>query len=317
MLIARVVPGAAERLLADSRVGWSIGRQGAIAEFYWDPAEAIVSGDHSLATDRGSLRLDATADLKLFAGESIGHSRDSLSQCIAFAIPCELARTASRTTITEIGGDTAASHDPARHGILFDLGIGGRYYEICVRASARPVLDALRSACGKQLFDAPNVIHALVDASPPRVFRSRFACIEVHQTIAAPDGHSPEGPHTHVLPDLLRSRPDDAGNAPPGWCDQLVAYPPNPLRDAAGQPKRFDIDQYLDFQSWLAAHGDAAHVATKETVMHAVRAGKDPDSMRAAIDSARAEAVRIALRQLRCLDGESSALARWIAAYDR
>jgi hypothetical protein len=45
----------------------------------------------------------------------------------------------------------------------------------------------------------------ILAANPHRVFISRLGRIEVYQPIPPPSGKSPEGPHTHVLPRLLKS----------------------------------------------------------------------------------------------------------------
>ena len=45
----------------------------------------------------------------------------------------------------------------------------------------------------------------ILAANPHRVFISRLGRIEVYQPIPPPSGKSPEGPHTHVLPKLLKS----------------------------------------------------------------------------------------------------------------
>ncbi len=42
----------------------------------------------------------------------------------------------------------------------------------------------------------------ILAANPHRVFLSRLGRIEVYQPIPPPSGKSPQGPHTHVLPQL-------------------------------------------------------------------------------------------------------------------
>ena len=59
----------------------------------------------------------------------------------------------------------------------------------------------------------------ILAANPHRVFISRLGRIEVYQPIPPPSGKSPEGPHTHVLPRLLKSgRTHPATEpVPEGW----------------------------------------------------------------------------------------------------
>ncbi len=316
-MIARPTSAALERLLHDSRVGWSVGRTGAIAEFYWTEDEIIERGPLSIGSSRGgfSLRQDGT-DPRLIAGESIGHSPDSWSQWIAVCLPAEQCALNGHRSITDLGPDRNAIRPQDRDALLFDLGIGGRHFQLCVRTESPDILAELRTATGRALLEEDRLIHALVTMSPARVFESRLARIEVHQPIAEPDGHSPEGPHTHLLPNLLHGDGAEGSGAPAGWVAQAVAYPSHPLRDALGNRKTFNADEYHAFQEWLHEFGDPGHLLVKRTVTDAVRSRAAPQELDLAVDDGRRESVCVALRQLVCLDGESETLARWCAEFD-
>ena len=216
--------------------------------------------------------------------------------------------------IHEIGPDTRALQASARQSLLFDLGIGGAYFQLGVRTESPDLVGELRTAVGKPLLECETLMRALVGASPTRVFESRLARIEVNQPIALPGGKSPEGPHTHLLPKLIRGDGADSTSSPLDWVAQVVAYPPNPLRNAHGESKPFDVDDFEAFESWLNAFGDPGHRLVKRTVVEAVRSGVSPKNID--IHNTDRDSVRIALRQLRHLDGESAALARWREAYD-
>jgi hypothetical protein len=309
-------PLTIERLLQDSHVGWSVGRQGGIAEFYWVADEPIERGSLSMASARGALSFQpGIAESRIFAGESLGpHNRDSWSQWVAFCLPAAQSVLNARISITELGPDADALHPEDRRALLFDLGIGGRFFQLCVRTRSPETITELRTAAGRALLDEDRLIHALVAMSPARVFESRLARIEVSQPIAATDGHSPNGPHTHLLPDLIQGDGVDGCVAPAGWIAQAVAYPPHPLRDALGDRKTFNAGQFHAFQAWLEEFGDPGHLLVKRTVANAVRSGASPTALD--IDQGRLESVRVALRQLRCLDGESQTLSRWCAAFN-
>ena len=80
----------------------------------------------------------------------------------------------------------------------------------------------LREHTGRAVFEHGNpAMGMILAANPPRVFISRLGRIEVYQPIPPPSGKSPEGPHTHVLPKLLRA----AGPIPPPSRFPTVGYP--------------------------------------------------------------------------------------------
>lgn len=304
------------RLVDDPRVGWSLGRSGAIAEFYWDPAENPRRRDSPLMiqTTRGALSIRLEPGSRLFASEAIGHAPDSWSQALALCVPTSEAALSGHDAVTPLGPDHEALDASHRVQLLFDLGIGGRYFRLCVRIESGELLEALRSATGKPLLECGELMRALVAASPARVFASKLARIEVNQPIAQPQGQSPEGPHTHLLPELLGKDEPDTSAAPQGWIAQAVAYPAHPMGDALGRRKPFCIGEFQAFQQWLAKFGDPGHLLLKQTVTEAVRQDQSPYAF--SIDETHRDSVRIALRQLRCLDGESEALKRWCVQFE-
>ena len=304
-----------ERLLQDSHVGWSVGRQGGIAEFYRLADEPLERGPLSVVSTRGALGFQpGITESRIFAGESLGtHDPDSWSQWVAFCLPAAQSVLSARMSITELGPDTGALHPEDRGALLFDLGIGGRFFQLCVRTTAPAIIAALRAAAGRALLDEHRLMHALVTMSPARVFESRLARIEVSQPIAAPGGHSPSGPHTHILPHLIRGDGED-GSAPAGWIAQVVAYLPHPLHDALGDRKAFNAGEFHAFQAWLDEFGDPEHLLVKRAVANAVRSGASPNALD--VDQGRLESVRVALRQQRCFDGESQTLTRWCEVFN-
>ena len=112
-----------------------------------------------------------------------------------------------RAVLTEIGPDRDALREEDRVAPLFDLGLDVLQLDACVRASDPAVAAGLRAHCGKSIF-SPNspAIGIILAISPHRVFASRVGRIEVYQPIPPSGGESPEGPHTHLLPELLRER---------------------------------------------------------------------------------------------------------------
>jgi hypothetical protein len=153
--------------------------------------------------------------------------------------------------------------------------------------------------------------------SPARVFVSRLGRIEVGAPIPAPGGRTPDGPHTHVLPVLLKHRRTHSANVP--LPEALVPcaemFPPSAIHDAHGRRQPFDPARHASFQALLAVHGDPACLEAKRQTLAAVRAGRAPFDT-PSYSRAQRLARRVALRQLAETDGPSPALAQWRAAFD-
>lgn len=215
---------------------WSIGTYGAIAEFTRDPGEAteetISDNGGTVVTPRGALRIDLASPVTLADYESRGHHGEDTVRTIMFCIDEAAARQNARTALTEIGPDDAAI---AGAGTLFDMGLGAGHVDVCVRTEDAALTATLRAHAGKSIFDPDNpAMAAIKNASPTRVFISCLGRIEIYQPIGstAKGIPTPEGPHTHVLPKLLRLNRTHARNAansgngvPDGMVPALNLYP--------------------------------------------------------------------------------------------
>ena len=181
----------ARRHLADAGNGWSIGTWGAIGEFQYDahePGLVLDLATLSVTSPRGALHIGDLRDAKLFAlVDDAGRTRE-----IAFCSPRPAAR---RMTIHELDET------------MFDLGIGAPHVDMMVRLRRddAETRAALREGVGRPLLAPGNPAGpAIARSSPTRVFASALARLEVHQPIPPPGGRSPEGPHSHLLPQYLR-----------------------------------------------------------------------------------------------------------------
>jgi hypothetical protein len=204
--------------------------------------------------------------------------------------------------------------------VLFDLGLGTAQVDVCVRSADPAALVQLRAGCGRTLFAPENPLApAMPRLSPHRVFVCRFARLEVYQRIPGRDERPPKGPHTHVLPEILRHQRTHPATAPipEGWAPCLSLHPANPVCDALGRPRPFDRAAHTAFQSLLQAFGAPALVRLKEAVTEAVRADKAPDGFTLPETRAARATVRVALRQLVYIDGDRPMLAPWRQAFDR
>ena len=257
-----------QRLLADyarqPEAAWVCGGFGALAEFTFDAGEPVVFADAGAvgaATARGAFHLAPAAGVRAVAYETLSKTARGWGQGLVLCLPRDSARIGERTVVTELGPDHEAIRPQDRSAILFDLGIGKPQSEICVRAADPKTIARLRDVCGHPLFShaAAALLADMPVLSPHRVFRSAVARVEVYQPIPPPDGKTPDGPHTHVKPQLVIHRRSHAATVPipPGWLPVLWLFPPHPLA------QQFDRARYDAFQDLLRRYGEPATLEGK------------------------------------------------------
>ena len=306
--------------IADPDTQWSLGTFGAIAEFSRDEDEPVLltmaADILSSVTDRGGIALQLDPGIRPFASE--GLTKSDWNQRIALCLPEDSCAMNRRGVLAELGADAQALREEDRDAILFDLGLAALQADFCVRIDDADVADELRRHAGRPVFEAGNpAMGIILHANPHRVFVSRLGRIEVYQPIPPASGRSPEGPHTHVLPKLLKGGRTHPATEPipPGWIPCAHLYPPHPLRNGLGQPRRFEAGHLDSFVAAMAAFGDPAMLEIKQRVREAVRAGKSPAEI--AVDRQGRTGVRIALRQMKAAGDASPALAAWLANLDQ
>jgi hypothetical protein len=287
--------------LADPGTAWSLGSFGAIAEFMRDPNEAtspLPDGRMGVVTERGAIALAPSPDLRPVAYETAVAS--GWNHAVALCLPEASCAMNRRGVVTELGPDRDAARERDRDAILFDLGLGLLAVDACVRTSDPEAIACLRSGVGLPLFDPASPIgRQLVALSPHRVFLARIGRIEVYAPIPGPGGTSPEGPHTHVLPKLLRGGRTHAATTPipADWVPCAGIHPAHPYKDMMGQRIAFDVARHDAFQTLLDRWGDPDLLAFKR--------GGDlgPDSL---VSNRHAQAARrVAEVQARYLRGET------------
>jgi hypothetical protein len=308
--------------IRDPDTPWSLGTFGGIAEFSRDhdePVELIASATGIAAvTERGAVAIDAHEGLRPFASESI--TRQSWSQRMALCLPAELCAMNRRDVLTELGADSGALREQDRTGVLFDIGLDALQADLCVRTSDPEAIAKLRSHAGRSVFEPGNpAMGVILAVNPHRVFISRIGRIEVYQPIPPATGKSPDGPHTHVLPKLLRSKRSHPATepVPDGWVPCAHFYPPHPARDAMGELRPFDHGLHQAFQRLMDMHGLPESVALKTRVARAVSEGQPPFAPETVSDRAGRAGIRIALRQIKAGGSSSRSLPAWLEAFDR
>lgn len=314
----------AQTALDDPETGWNMGSFGAIAEFHHvagDP-DAVAAGDLARVTARGGVRLDTLADVRPVAYETLSPRPHRWAQAVALCLPQAAAAMTGRDRLTELGPDAAALREEDRGAILFDMGLAQPQVDFCIRTADPDLLRVLREAEGRSLFEHGNpAMGAILAAHPHRVALTRLGRVEVFQKIGGPDtgGVSPEGPHTHVLPKLLRAGRTHSANAPipEGWVPCAAFHPASPVADRKGEDREFDADAFAAFQTLLAAWGANDYVAAKRAAWAALEAGAAPGS-HAGPDSRLGRAgLRNAIRQWRRRNGDGPLVQAWAAAFDR
>jgi hypothetical protein len=200
------------RQLARPGTTWSIGVFGALAEFHRDPDEPAQTAEFTVATQRGAIRLEPIQQCRPVHYEWRNAKQHGRTPGVALCLPESEARIGRNVLLTELGPDRDAVRDEDRDAVLFDLGIDTKYGVFCVRTKQQDQLEMLRSGLGQRLLDSP-LFNEIACMSPHRVFMSRVGRIEVYQPIGAVGGTTPEGPHTHLLPKLVKSGRTHSANA--------------------------------------------------------------------------------------------------------
>lgn len=304
--------------LANPATSWSIGGFGALAEFHYSDDARVGADGFSCVSGSGAIRIAPFGAAIVRAYELLSARAGLWLQGAAVCVPCSAEPIGQSRVIAELGADAAAIRPQDRDARLFDLGLGLGNAQFCVRTAEAHVLARLREGAEHNVFAVPGLFELLKDASPHRVVISRLARVEVFQPIAKAGGASPEGPHTHLLPDLLRKHRTHPATlpVPAGYEPALSIYPSSPVQDEHGMVKAFDRGAYERFQRWLAAYGDSDYVSAKARLFGWVRAGRHPEQVALAARRIERNAWRIATRQLAQLDGMSEVLQAWRARFD-
>jgi hypothetical protein len=307
--------------ILDPGTQWSLGTFGGIAEFSRDPGETVKlttsAGRVVAVTERGAIAIESHDKLRPFASESI--TKQSWSHRVALCLPDDICAMNRRNVLTELGADSGALREQDREGVLFDVGLEAMQADLCIRTSDPEAIVRLRAHTGRSVFEAGNpAMKVIMAANPHRVFISRIGRLEVYQQIPPATGQSPDGPHTHVLPKLLRNKRTHPATEPipDGWVPCAHFYPSHPAKDAMGEPRSFDHRQYNAFQRLIQQWGSPESVALKERVAKAVLDELPPFESETPDRVGRTN-IRVALRQMQALGHSSRTFPAWREAFDR
>ena len=236
--------------IRETRSSWSMGSYGAVAEFFQEAGEAVDIGDSdalSSVTPRGGIRIEPRKDIGICAYENSSNHGDA-QQHIAMCLPDSIARMSGNEVLTELGPDTTALRVDDRDAVLFDLGVssigaGCFQLDFCIRTGDSDLIDFLRDHRGLSIFDHGSpVFPRLLEAQPHRVVITGLGRIEVYQEIGGEhtNDKTPEGPHTHLLPDLLSMNLTHSAETPikDGWVPCAFLYPDKLVLSEPGEAHR-------------------------------------------------------------------------------
>lgn len=312
-----------DSLLGDPRHGWSIGSFGAVGEFVRDADEALEReiADHVriFRTPRAAMRIRLDVPTRIVAYDTLAGDGVSWGHTLAFCMPCNNS-LAYPGTIMSLGTDLGAVRPEDRDAWLFDLGVSVGHVRFCLRTRDRHLRDMLLAAQNHKLFgpDCAALTTEILHAQPHRVLQSPLGRIEIFAIIPPPDGESPEGPHTHLLPGLIKTGRTHDANAPipAGYQPVLMFNPRSPWRDAMGRRVPFDAELDRDFLRMLECYGLPEEARIRSSVESAIESGVRPHAF-AWPRTRRGRAVaRLTLRRI--VQRRPSELAlEWRAQHDR
>ena len=182
----------------------------------------IGDGVLSLRLENAALRLEAARYLTAFEID-----RPEAPTLIALAVPVGRALRAPARSLTLLGPDGDALLPRNAAGARFDLGLGSRAARFTVRCDKALAARLARSLGAAWPDHLSRSGLALRDAAPVRVIETPCLRLEIDAEIPPPDGASPEGPHTHLLPDHVAQGLETPPTVPlpAGYVATALIYP--------------------------------------------------------------------------------------------
>ena len=198
-------------------VSFSVGVSGVIAEFHAPGDETIAwhatAGTMTGTCPGGRIEIMPTDHVLCLPYDIAGRIRGFL-----LCLEEETARMACHRVLRHAGS--------RGHAALFDIGAGATTVDALIIVEDLSLHLALTRAEGERLVGTHHpALAEIVEAGPPRLFRSRLAEITVTGPIAKTV--TPDGPHTHLLVDLIDGTThDERIPVPGGWLPCLTLHVP-------------------------------------------------------------------------------------------
>ena len=305
-----------EQHLNNPSTSWSIGTFGAMAEFFHITKEPLktskVTSTLTAETSSGMIQISYKKSMRLVPYEGLSKLEGAWTQGVLVCMPTSEAQMFNHLGISEL-------QTKDKNSFVFDLGLCLGHIDVCIKTKNKELVTLFRANLGKSLF-APdlNLIDAIKDASPMRIFKSKVACIKVYSPIPINDRNTPLGPHTHLSTKLLKHNRTQASTIPmpADYVPVLAFYPSNPIRDETGSMRPFDIKKYDRFQDLLSTFQPKPIASVKQMFRHAMNKGIGPGECSLPCSKAERTTLRVAIRQRYHSHGPSDLLNRWKATYE-
>jgi hypothetical protein len=316
----KIITTTLAQYLASASHSFSIGSFGAIAEFHRDSDEELLidkTEQLTLVTPRGGIQLNIPEHVQPIAYEALSKHKQRWQQGVAFCLPKAEAKMQQRKTLTELGKDQDSMRVADRHAILFDMGVGADNIDFCIRTADENLLNLLRQAEGQAFAELDDKLKKqLLADSPTRVIISKLGRIEVYQPIGKEK--TPQGPHTHLLPQLMAKKATHSANIPipDTLMPCLTLHPANPLVNQLGQEIPFDLVRFEQFATLFAQWGLESCKQQKKSLLQAVISGTAPEAYPQADSRETRATLRITLRQLNQQKQYKPNINRWLNIYD-
>jgi hypothetical protein len=293
----------------------SIGGLGAIAEFDSDSTKACFNENNELkiTSAKGAFRLKLNGTESLLAYETLSQEPTAWLWGMMILTKKNLGFAKEQNKLHELGPDTKAINQEDKDSILFDLGVGLSNSSFNIRTKNPGLLRILRSNEGLYIAEGDNnVLDAIIDFSPHRVVTSSIARVEVYQEINRHE--TPSGPHTHLLPSLLKNRRTHVAGIPvaDSQSPQLTLHPENPLFDQFGHLRTFSETVYERFAPLVDSHCVKEFHLEKERLKAAFKKREKAINYAPPMSRLARLAYKVALRQLSHTFKDRSYLDTWL-----
>ena len=302
-------------LFSDPAHAYSLGVQGALAEFMRQPDEPceyhVIGTQNRLVSERGALSVNSKSPLKLYAGEFYSNGSGGWRQALGLYQSAGISIRAGRRVITDLGQDHEALIADGHGAQLFDLGLGIAHVDVCISSRDSAFIKLMQAHTGEVLFTPGSpLLGEILKVSPRRVFLCAAARLEVNTPI--PLEHSPHGPHTHLLVERLGLPEANVCCTSPDQLCMLNIHPAHPCRNLFGVENAFDERRHRSFQALLAQYGPPEYVEFKRHVLEVLNNEGSPERMLPMTNKTQRMAARLTVRQAIAEDSiPRDLLERW------
>lgn len=243
---------------------WAIVRNGTVAEFSIVPGDlpkkSFENNVLQVETQRATLCVNFDDTVQAFVAESGVHGCSPWTQNIYLCMPKNDAKLSNRKKLTHL----TQYNDGQDKGELWDLGIGNETLDACIIAKDTHTNNLLRQKEEEHILDDPNFLRGLVECSPVRLFKSKFAFIKVRQKIPQENKDEVDGPHTHLLPPIIKSGKHLQTPIPDNMIPIIQADPFGSVIDGNGSFHKWMGFEQDKFQNFLQKYGDSHYVSLKQ-----------------------------------------------------